>query len=132
MQRAVETLDVVGFLGQLTDHTVLRCGNHALVYYILIGLKHVVLTIGERDVCLQPLGTPTAEITHMEGNHLACFDVHREPKPLLVRLLLPKAGHCIGFHLQSLQITSWVRTSGWACKGSGKAETTGREYPATT
>jgi hypothetical protein len=44
----------------------------------------------------------SAAMPDMKGNHLACFRVHGNPAPLLVGLLLDKAGHCIGFHLQPL------------------------------
>jgi hypothetical protein len=38
----------------------------------------------------------------MKRNDLAAFGVHGEPHPLLVRLVLHKASHCIGFHCKPL------------------------------
>ncbi len=38
----------------------------------------------------------------MKGNDLATLDVHGEPYPLLVFLLLHDAMHFIGFHLKPL------------------------------
>jgi hypothetical protein len=38
----------------------------------------------------------------MKGNHLAARGVHGNPSPLLVRLLLHKTGHFVGFYLQAL------------------------------
>jgi hypothetical protein len=39
----------------------------------------------------------------MKGHHLAGLGVHGDPDPLLVSLLLHKAGHFIRFHLQASQ-----------------------------
>jgi hypothetical protein len=101
-QRVVEPLDVIGFTGQLADRLVLGGGNYPCVHHILIGVKRGGLTIDLRNLCPQSLGTLTATITHVKGNHLTCLGVHGEPNPLLVRLPLDEAGHFVGFHCKPL------------------------------
>src|SRR5918999_1009841 len=60
-----------------------------------------VLSVRFRNLCPQSLGTLAAAITHVQGNHLARYGIHGDPNPLLVGLLLDKAGHFIRFHLQA-------------------------------
>jgi hypothetical protein len=79
---------------------MLRRRNHAFVYYILVGVKCGVLTIGHRNLCPEALGTPTTAVPHVKRDHLAACGIHCDPDPLLVRLLLHKAAHFIRFHLQ--------------------------------
>jgi hypothetical protein len=43
-----------------------------------------------------------AAIPDVKGNHLTRLGVHGQLNPLLVRFLLDKAGHFIGFHLKLL------------------------------
>jgi hypothetical protein len=100
-QRVVEALDVISCAGQFADRPVLRGRNHPFVHRVLIGVKRGVLTVRFRNLRPQSLGTLAAAITHVKGNYLASCGIHGEPNPLLVGLLLDKAGHFIRFHLQA-------------------------------
>lgn len=101
-QGIVEPPNMIGFLGLCTDGSVLRSRNHPCVYYRLIGVQRGVLPVGLRNLGPQALGTPAAAIPHVQGHYLAAPGIHGEPHPLFVRLLLHKAGHCVGFHVESL------------------------------
>jgi len=68
----------------------------------LIRVKSGVSTIRLGNLAPQLPGTLATAITHMEGDDLARPDIHGQPYPLLVGLLLHKAGHLVGFNLQAL------------------------------
>jgi hypothetical protein len=99
-QSVVEALDMIGCAGQLVNRSVLCSGNHPFIHHILIGVKRGVPTVRIRNLGLQALGTLTATITYMKGNHLAALGIHGDPNPLLIRLFLDEAAHFIRFHLK--------------------------------
>jgi hypothetical protein len=86
---------------ELVDRAVLRGRNHTRVDHILIGMNRGVLTISERNLRPQALGTLAAPVTDMNGNHLTRRGIHGNPHPLPVRFLLHTAAHFIGFHLKA-------------------------------
>ena len=101
-QRVVETLDVIGFAGELVDRAVLCRRNHLLIHHILIRVKGRVLTVRLRNLGPQLLSTRVAAIAHVKRNDLAGLGIHGDPHPLFVGFLLDKAGQFIGFHFKSL------------------------------
>ena len=101
-QGVVETLDMIGFASFLCDRFVLSGGNHAFVHHILVRIKRRLLTVCLGNLGPQLLGTLAAAITDVKRNDLSRFDIHCQPNPLLVLLLLDKARHFVGFHLTPL------------------------------
>jgi hypothetical protein len=59
-----------------------------------------LLTVHPRDLGPQLFGTVTTAISDVKGDDLAGPGIHGDPDPLLVRLLLHKAPHLIGFGFQ--------------------------------
>lgn len=55
-----------------------------------------------RNLRPQLLGTLAATIADVKRNDLTGFGVHRQPYPLLVRLLLHEASHLVGFDFEAL------------------------------
>src|SRR5215475_5695130 len=80
---------------------MLRRGNHPFVHDIVVGVKCGALTISHRHLCPEALGTPTTAVPYVKRNHLAACGIHRDPDPLLVRLLLHEATHFVRFYLQA-------------------------------
>jgi hypothetical protein len=78
----------------------------------LIRVKRGVLTVRVRDLGPQVLGTLVAAIADVKGNDLTGLGIHGDPDPLFVGLLLHKAGHFIGFHLQASQHDVTVPSDG--------------------
>jgi hypothetical protein len=101
-QRVVETLDMMGFAGQLADGSMLCRRHDTFVHHLLIRVQHGVLALCSRNLGPQALGTLAAAIPAMEGHHLTRLGIHGDPDPLRVRLLVDKTGHFIRFHLQAL------------------------------
>jgi hypothetical protein len=61
-----------------------------------------VLAVGLRNLGPQVLSTRVAAIAYVKGKDLTCLGIHSDLHPPLVGFLLDKAGHFIGFNLQSL------------------------------
>lgn len=101
-QRVVKTLNVIGFAGQFTDGLMLRSGDDPNIDDILVRIKRRLLTIGFRNVSPQLPGAFATAIPDVKANDLAALGVHRQPYPLLVRLLLHETRHFVGFHLKTL------------------------------
>jgi hypothetical protein len=65
-------------------------------------VKGGVSTIGFGNLAPQLPSILTAAITHVKRNDLARVDIHGQPNPLFVCLVLHKARHCVGFHFETL------------------------------
>lgn len=100
--RVVETLDVMGVAGSLTDRPVLRSGNHLFVDAILIRVTRGVLTIGPWTLGPQARGPLAAAITHVNCDDWAGLGLHGDPDPLLIGFLRHKARHFMRFDLKAL------------------------------
>jgi hypothetical protein len=101
-QSVVETPNMIDLARQLAGSSVQCGGTYAFIHHILITVKRGVLTVRQRHFRPQSLGTLGAANIHVKGNHLVCLGVHGEPNPLLIRLLLDKVAHFVGFHLKAL------------------------------
>ncbi len=101
-ERVVKPLDVRGFTGQFADRMVLRSGNDTDIDHILVRIKSGMLTVRLRNLFPQLPGAFAAAVPDVQANDVATLGVHRHPYPLLVRLLLHKTRHCVGFDLKTL------------------------------
>jgi hypothetical protein len=79
------------------DCSVLPGRYHAFIYHVLVRIKCRLLTIRLRYLRPQLFDTFAATIADVKGNDLSRFNIHRQPNPLLVGLLLHKTGHFVGF-----------------------------------
>jgi hypothetical protein len=111
-QGVVARLDMIGLTCHFADRLMLRRGNDPLIHHMLIGVKCGVVTVHQRNLDPQTLGTLAAAIPHMKGNDLTCLGVHRDPNPLLVALLLHEARHFVRFDLKALNHPVLVRGDG--------------------
>jgi hypothetical protein len=101
-QGVVKAFDVIGFPCFLGNGFVLGRRNDASIGFLLIRVKGGLLTICCRDIGPQLGCIFATPIANMEGHVLARGGVHRQPQPLLIRLLLDKATHFVRLNVRSL------------------------------
>jgi hypothetical protein len=98
----VKAFDVIGFPCFLGNGFVLGRRNDTSIGFLLIRVKGGLLTICRRDIGPQLGCTFATPIANMEGHVLARGGVHRQPQPLLIRLLLDNATHFVRLNVRSL------------------------------
>jgi hypothetical protein len=101
-QGVAKAIEVIGFRCFLGHYFVLGRRHDACVGFVSIRVTCDLLTICRQDVSSWLCCAFTTPVANMEGNDLACYSVHRQPKPLLVHLLLDKAPHFVRLNVQSL------------------------------
>jgi hypothetical protein len=108
-QRVIEALEAIGFPGVLCDGFVPLRRTHIGIGVVLIRMESGLLTVHQRDLGPQLFGTVTTAIPDMERNDLTRLGVHGDPNRLLIRFLLHKAPHLIGFQLPNHHVggTKW-------------------------
>jgi hypothetical protein len=102
-QRVIEALNMIGFPGFLRNGAVLLRGYHPFIDFILVCMERRLFTVDHWHVGPERLATLATPIPHVKGNDLTRSRIHRNPDPLLVRLLLHEAPHLIGFRFQAGQ-----------------------------
>ena len=73
-----------------------------MVYHIWIRMKGGVSTIGFGNLAPPLPSILTAAIINVKRNGLARVDIHGQPNPLFVCLVLHQARHFVGFHFETL------------------------------
>jgi hypothetical protein len=92
---------MIGFARFLRDGAMLHRRDHALRDGILVRMKRRLFPIYEGNLGPERLSALVAAIPDMQRNALAGGRIHGYPDPLLVRFLLYKALHLVGFRFQA-------------------------------
>jgi hypothetical protein len=94
--RAIEALDMIGFVSFLRDGLVAFRWNHPSVGILLIRVEYGFFLVHQWNLCPYLLGPVATPITAMKGHDLTRLRVRGDPEPLPVGLLLDNTPHCIG------------------------------------
>src|SRR5688572_4274769 len=106
-QGIVEAFKVIGLPSVFRDGLMSSRRYHALVGFVSICMERGLFTVYQRALSPQLFGTGATPITYVKRDDLAGVDVHGDPNPLLVGLLLHKAPHLIGFGFQLPDDHTW-------------------------